>query len=101
MTLAQRKRLLMKASPWLLLLFLGLFWELLCFAFQIPDYLFPAPTDIWRSWLEYRPQIIEHATQTLFTTVVGFALAVVVGTLTGLVLAEVSALRRAVRLGSD
>ena len=52
MTLAQRKRLLMKASPWLLLLFLGLFWELLCFAFQIPDYLFPAPTDIWRSWLE-------------------------------------------------
>ena len=30
MTLAQRKRLLMKASPWLLLLFLGLFWVLLC-----------------------------------------------------------------------
>ncbi|WP_456490219.1 ABC transporter permease [Marinobacter nauticus] len=96
MTLAQRKRLLMKASPWLLLVFLVLFWELVCFAFQIPDYLFPAPTEIWRSWLEYRPQIIEHATQTLFTTVVGFALAVAFGLVLGMLVGSSPVIYKAV-----
>ncbi|HAG78632.1 MAG TPA: ABC transporter permease, partial [Pseudomonas sp.] len=43
MTRAQRKRLLIKASPWLLLVALILFWELVCFAFSVPTYLFPAP----------------------------------------------------------
>jgi NitT/TauT family transport system permease protein len=83
MTRAQRTRLWIKASPWLLLLALTLIWEIVCQAFAVPTYLFPAPSDIWSAWLQYRTPIMEHALQTLFTTVSGFALAVVFGLLLG------------------
>jgi NitT/TauT family transport system permease protein len=96
MTLAQRKRLLLKASPWLLLLALVLLWELVCVAFDIPTYLFPAPTDIWASWLEYRTPIIEHALQTLFTTVTGFAIAVVFGLVLGMLVGSSPIIYKAV-----
>ncbi len=83
MTRAQRTRLWIKASPWLLLLALTLIWEIVCQAFAVPTYLFPAPSDIWSAWLQYRTPIMAHALQTLFTTVSGFALAVVFGLLLG------------------
>ena len=50
----------------------------------MPTYLFPAPSDIWAAWLQYRGPIMQHALQTLFTTVSGFAIAVVFGLLLGM-----------------
>lgn len=96
MTLAQRKRLLLKASPWILLLSLVLIWELVCIAFNIPTYLFPAPSEIWASWLEYRGPIIEHATQTLFTTLTGFVIAVVFGLFLGVLVGSSPIIYKAV-----
>ncbi|WP_022962132.1 ABC transporter permease [Halopseudomonas pelagia] len=84
MTRAQRRKWLIKASPWLLLVSLTLFWELVCKLFSIPTYLFPAPTDIWAAWLEYRAPIMQHALHTLFTTLVGFGIAVVFGLFLGI-----------------
>lgn len=84
MTRSQRQRLLIKSSPWLLLGFLVMLWELICAAFTVPTYLFPAPSDIWAAWLQYRTPILQHALQTLFTTLAGFALAVVFGLLLGI-----------------
>lgn len=84
LTPAKRRKLLIQASPWLLLVFLTLFWELVCFAFKIPTYLFPAPSDIWAAWLQYRVPIMQHALQTLFTTVTGFGIAVAFGLILGI-----------------
>ncbi len=66
--------------------------------FGVPADILPAPgavlgslADAWRSGV-----LLQSVAASLGRALVGFALAVVVGTLTGLVLAEVSALRRAV-----
>ncbi|MCK7546052.1 ABC transporter permease [Marinobacter bryozoorum] len=96
MTLLQRKRLLIKASPWILLVSLALLWELVCFAFSVPTYLFPAPTDIWASWLEYQGPIMKHATHTLFTTVAGFAIAVIFGVILGVLVGSSPLIYKAV-----
>ncbi|MGM0570222.1 ABC transporter permease [Marinobacter sp.] len=96
MTLLQRKRMLIKASPWILLVSLTLLWEFVCFAFSIPTYLFPAPTDIWTSWQEYQGQIMKHATHTLFTTVTGFAIAVIFGVVLGVLVGSSPLIYKAV-----
>ncbi|HMV17617.1 MAG TPA: ABC transporter permease [Zoogloea sp.] len=75
---------LVKSAPWLLTAVLFIVWELICVGFAIPDYLLPAPTAIWASGLENAAPIMMHATQTLMTTLAGFALAVVVGMVLGL-----------------
>lgn len=96
MTLFERKRLLVRASPWIVLVSLTLFWEFLCSAFSIPTYLFPAPTDIWSSWLEYRGPIMEHALHTLFTTLTGFVMAVVFGLVLGVLVGAFPLLYKAI-----
>ncbi|WP_374328008.1 ABC transporter permease [Azonexus sp.] len=73
-----------KAAPWLLTVAIFLVWEIICSGLKIPDYLMPAPSAIWASGLEYAGPIMMHALQTLWTTLAGFALAVVVGMLLGL-----------------
>lgn len=73
-----------KAAPWLLTVAIFLVWEIICSGLKIPDYLMPAPSAIWASGLEYGGPIMMHALQTLWTTLAGFALAVVVGMLLGL-----------------
>jgi len=75
---------LIRMAPWLLTAAIFLVWEAICSGFKIPAYLMPAPSAIWASGLEYASPIMMHATQTLMTTLVGFALAVVVGMILGL-----------------
>jgi NitT/TauT family transport system permease protein len=82
--MAVKQTTLIKVAPWALTITLFLVWEVICTGLKIPDYLMPAPSAIWVSGVEYASPILMHATQTLFTTLAGFALAVVVGMLLGL-----------------
>lgn len=82
--MAVKQSTLIKAAPWALTITIFLIWEVICSGLKIPDYLMPAPSAIWASGHEYAGPIMMHATQTLFTTLAGFALAVVVGMLLGL-----------------
>ena len=75
---------LVKAAPWALTALLFVLWELICVGFALPDYLLPAPTAVWASGQEFAGAIMQHATQTLLTTLAGFALAVAVGLALGL-----------------
>lgn len=61
-----------------------LFWQAMCVIFQIDTFILPSPVEVFHSLVEYREPIMVHAMQTLFTTVVGFAIAVVFGLLLGL-----------------
>ncbi|AVO46651.1 ABC transporter permease [Phreatobacter cathodiphilus] len=59
------------------------FWEVACLVGGISDIVLPRPTQIIASLIEYWPAIQPHAAQTLFTTLVGFAIGVVIGILFG------------------
>ena len=66
-------------------LILGFFlaWELLCLAFGVKDIVLPRPSQIIVTLGQRMPAIWPHALQTLYTTLVGFALGIVAGVLLG------------------
>lgn len=74
-----------KLAPWLVVALLLVVWEGLCVGLSIPQYLLPSPTATWAAGVEQFGPIMMHAWQTFFTTVLGFALAVVVGLTLGLI----------------
>lgn len=73
-----------KAAPWLWSIGLFLFWEAAVRAFEFPVYILPAPSDIWAAIMQYWSPIWKNSMQTMFTTVLGFGLAVVGGLALGL-----------------
>src|SRR5262245_57978515 len=80
----KRKRQLQALVPWLVTLGLFLFWEFACWFFKVPPFVLPRPSLIFATMYQYREQIWFHSLQTLFTTIVGFGLAVAGGLLIGL-----------------
>jgi NitT/TauT family transport system permease protein len=66
-------------------LIIGFFvaWELLCLMFGIKDIVLPRPSEILITLWSRLPAIMPHAAQTLYTTLVGFALGIVLGVLLG------------------
>jgi NitT/TauT family transport system permease protein len=74
-----RRRTLERIFPWAVIAMFFLLWEIAVRAFSIPRFLLPAPTTIFATLWEYRWPILDNAWQTLMTTSVGFAIAVVFG----------------------
>lgn len=64
---------------------LGL-WELLVWANQWPNYKMASPSDLWPAFWKYKALFAEYGWQTLWRTVVGLLLAIVVGTLLGMLM---------------
>jgi NitT/TauT family transport system permease protein len=58
-------------------------WELACIAFGIKDIVLPRPTQIVATLVQRMPAIWPHALQTLYTTLVGFALGILAGVFLG------------------
>ncbi|MDE1568482.1 ABC transporter permease [Aquabacter sp. L1I39] len=58
-------------------------WELACIAFGIKEIVLPRPTQVVATLIERAPAIWPHALQTLYTTLVGFALGIVSGVALG------------------
>jgi len=75
-----------KAAPWLYTIALFAIWELSVIAFNLPQYILPAPTVIWDAIVQYWPAIWKNSLQTLKTTLAGFLLAVVGGLGLGLLI---------------
>jgi NitT/TauT family transport system permease protein len=63
---------------------LFLIWEVVCRAFAVPMTILPAPSVIFGALVEFRAPIIENSWVTLWTTLVGFAMATVFGLLLGI-----------------
>jgi NitT/TauT family transport system permease protein len=74
-----RRRTLERIFPWAVIAMFFLLWEIAVRVFSIPRFLLPAPTTIFATLWEYRWPILDNAWQTLMTTSVGFAVAVVFG----------------------
>ena len=73
-------------APWVLLASLIAIWQLICWAFNVSEFIFPSPARIWDQFIEYRGLIAGHAWRTFWVTMVGFGIAIVVGVLLGFVI---------------
>ena len=60
------------------------FWQIICKLFEVPLTILPAPSDIFAALWQYRVPIIDNSWVTLWTTLVGFALATIFGLLIGI-----------------
>ena len=96
MTPERRERIKDYALPWGLVIFILLFWQLADFVFNIPVFVLPSPSEIIQSFWKWRVPIVDNAAHTLFATVVGFAIAIVVGLFMGVVIGSSTLVYRAV-----
>lgn len=62
------------------------FWELAVVAFDIPEIVLPTPSQIIVTLVHNWDGILPHAYQTLYTTLVGFALGVITGLILGVMI---------------
>jgi NitT/TauT family transport system permease protein len=74
-----------RLSPWLFTIGLFVIWELVCRIFSVDTYVLPAPTQIFVAMGQYWWPLAKNAFVTLWTTLAGFAIAVVFGILLGIV----------------
>lgn len=74
----------LKAAPWVYTIALFVIWEATVRVFGIAQYVLPAPSVILGSIVEFWPAIWKNSLQTLYTTTVGFLLAIVGGLALGL-----------------
>ena len=79
-----RQRALGRAMPWLTVAALLVLWEAACVLFAVPEFVLPRPTRVIETLAGSFGAIWFHAQHTLLTTMAGFALAVVVGVLLGI-----------------
>jgi NitT/TauT family transport system permease protein len=78
-----RSVVLEKAMPWLVILVMLVLWEVGCAVFSVPEFILPRPTRIIEVLIGSASAIWFHASLTLMTTLIGFALAVIVGVALG------------------
>lgn len=73
---------------WPTLFTLSLFgvWEIACVSFSIPPSFLPAPSTIAVAGWNFRSTLIDNSVVTLWTTLVGFGIATIVGLLLGAVI---------------
>ena len=74
-----------KASPWLCTFGLFAIWEASVWVFSIPYYILPAPTQIGYAMYEFSGALWFNSIQTLWTTLLGFAMAIVIWSFTWVV----------------
>jgi NitT/TauT family transport system permease protein len=77
------RKALRRALPWSVIAALFLVWELIVWGFGIPEFLLPRPSAILASSWEARGPILDNSWQTLMTTLIGFAIAIVIGVIGG------------------
>jgi NitT/TauT family transport system permease protein len=76
--------LVRRITPWAVTASFFVVWEIVCVVFHIDAFILPRPSQIVVSLFQHYPAIISNALQTLYTTLVGFALAVGVGLFLGM-----------------
>ena len=78
----------MKSAGLIVLFFV--IWEVACLAFGVKEIVLPRPSVIMKAMIEYFPGIRPHLIQTLYTTMVGFGLGVVIGVATVMTMASIA-----------
>jgi len=56
-----------------------LLWEVLCTAFKVSDLVVPRPSQVLVTLWQYKAALLPHTLQTLYTTLAGFGLGILIG----------------------
>ena len=83
MTDAQRYGLRV-AMPYLAMAIILIVWEAACILFDIPEIILPKPTQIFATIIQRWDILLQYCLETLWTTMIGFLLAIGFGMLLGL-----------------
>ncbi|QIB35563.1 ABC transporter permease [Ancylobacter pratisalsi] len=81
---ALQQRYLRFAMPWLALLVLLIMWQVACIAFDVPEIVAPRPTRVVEVIIQRWDLLLRFCMETLWTTLIGFFLAIGFGLLLGL-----------------
>lgn len=81
---ARRQRRLQTMLPWLVIIGMFGIWEIGCVAFNVPEFILPAPHDIYRAAVRWWQPLLQDSLVTLYSTMMGFGLAIVAGVLLGI-----------------
>lgn len=71
-----------------------LLWELLVYLLKTPDYLIPAPTAVYRAFIEAFPVLLDHTLATMLEVLLGFSAALILSTGLSLLIARFRPLYR-------
>jgi putative hydroxymethylpyrimidine transport system permease protein len=71
-----------------------LLWELLVYLLKTPDYLIPAPSAVYRAFIEAFPLLLEHTLATLIEVILGFLAALILSVGLSLLMARFRPLYR-------
>ena len=74
---------LQRWAPLLLLIAIIIVWQAICSLFSVSEFIFPSPARIAEQVWQHKWTILGHAWRTFWVTMIGFALAIVVGVLLG------------------
>ncbi len=78
-----RRKAVRRALPWVVIVAIFVVWEIVVRAFNIEQFVLPAPTAIFASGWEWRAEMRDNAWQTFMTTAAGFLFAVIFGLVGG------------------
>ena len=79
-----RREALKIAMPWLVLAGLLIVWEIACIVFSIPEIILPRPSKVFAVFFQRFDILMAYSWDTLWTTLIGFLLAIAGGLLMGL-----------------
>jgi NitT/TauT family transport system permease protein len=79
-----RRDALKLAMPWLVLAGLLVVWEIACVAFAVPEIILPRPSKVFLVFFQRFDVLMAYSWDTLWTTMIGFLLAIAGGLLLGL-----------------
>jgi NitT/TauT family transport system permease protein len=79
-----RRKAVRRALPWIVIVAIFFVWEIVVRAFNIEQFLLPAPSAIFAAGWQWRAEMLDNAWQTFMTTAIGFLFAVIFGLLAGI-----------------
>jgi len=77
------RRLVTLAMPWMAMAVFLIVWELACIVFDLPEIILPRPTKVFVVFVQRIDILIAFCWDTLWTTVLGFAIAIAGGMVLG------------------
>ncbi|GAB4069286.1 ABC transporter permease [Ancylobacter sonchi] len=81
---ARQERYVRLAMPWLTLAVLLIAWEIACIVFDVPEIVAPRPSRVFEVIVQRWDLLVRFCLETLWTTMIGFVLAIGFGLLLGL-----------------
>src|SRR3982751_1765167 len=80
------RRIVTLAMPWIAMAVLLIVWELACIVFDLPEIILPRPTKVFAVFVQRIDILLAFCWDTLWTTVLGFLIAIAGGMLLGVLI---------------